>query len=361
MDSLFFSLIRLSLGTSKDFPRQLLAEEWAELYRLSVKQSLIGVCFVGVRRYLEFYSNDAPPMPKSLYFKWLGAATQIQQRNEWMNQKCVELHTTLTSGGLKNSILKGQGIAMLYGELSHFRQSGDIDIYVDCGRKKAIEYAQIIGQQDIDWDYKHLHLKVFKDTEVEMHYRPEVLLNLIKNRKLQQWFSSDEVQQQIFQKRGEIFTPSVEFNLFYILLHIYRHFLYEGIGLRQLLDYYFVLKSAGEKGRDTIGREAIELFGLKRFAKGIMWIMQTVLGLEKHYLLYEPNEEEGKYILSQIMEGGNFGHHNKRLNTKKNFGKLGAIRKILKHNLNLLGHYTSEVIWAPIWIVFHWSWKRWVR
>ena len=102
---------------------------------------------------------------QGLYYQWLGTAAQIQQRNELMNQKCVELQSKLSASGFKSSILKGQTVAALYAELKDFRQPEDIDVYVDCGREKTIEYAQ----GNIDWDYKHLHLKVFNDTEVEMH------------------------------------------------------------------------------------------------------------------------------------------------------------------------------------------------
>jgi hypothetical protein len=103
------------------------------------------------------------------------------------------------------------------------------------------------------------------------------------------------------------------------------------------------------------------MFGMTRFAKGAMWIMQTIFGLEKQYLLYEPNKKEGRYILEQVMAGGNFGHFDDRLNTVSGKGKLNSVRKILKHNLHLLSHYPSDVIWAPIWIVYHWCWKRVVR
>lgn len=122
-------------------------------------------------------SGEKPSLPQKLYYQWLGTAVQIQHRNELMNRRCVELQPKFSSFGFNSSILKGQGIAALYGELKDLMQPGDIDVYVDCGREKTIEYARSIGQESVDWDYKHLHLRVFKDTEVEMHYRPEVLLN----------------------------------------------------------------------------------------------------------------------------------------------------------------------------------------
>lgn len=362
MYPLFFSLIRLSIGTSKKLSRQPSSEEWEKLYRMAVKQSLVGVCFAGVRRYMEIaqQSGEMVSIPKKLYFQWLGAAVLIQQRNELMNKRCVELQSKLNLYGINSSILKGQAVATYYGELRDFRQPGDIDVYVDCGREKAMEYARSIGQEHIDWDYKHLHLKIFTDADVEMHYRPEVLLNLQKNKRLQRWFRSDENQKQIFQHEGKLVSPSAEFDLFYILLHIYRHFLYEGVGLRQLLDYYFVLKTASGEYRSK-ALLAIEKFGMDRFAKGIMWIVLNVFGIDEQSLLCEPNEKEGRYILAQVMAGGNFGHHDERLKTSKKLGKFGAVKKILKHNCHLLTHYPSEVVWAPVWIVYHWCWKRIVK
>lgn len=363
MNTLFFSLIRLSIGAGDKLSRQPSEEEWDELYKMAVKQSLVGICFVGVKKYIgtSAQSGDIPVVPKKVYLQWLGVAAQIQQRNELMNQRCVELQSKLGLYGINSSILKGQTVAVYYEELKGYRQPGDIDVYVDCGRAKAIEYAHSIKQEYVDWDYKHLHLKIFKDTEVEMHYRPEVLLNLAKNKRLQRYFRSEENQKQIFQHEGRLVAPSAEFNLFYILLHIYRHFLYEGVGLRQLMDYYFLLRAVYEQECKSKGLQTIEMFGMERFAKGVMWIMQGVFGLDEQYLLCEPNEKEGRYILAQVMVGGNFGHHDERLKTCKKQGKNGAVRKILRHNLHLLTHYPSEVIWAPVWIVYHWCWKRIVR
>lgn len=144
--------------------------------------------------------------------------------------------------------------------------------------------------------------------------------------------------------------------MFYILLHIYRHFLYEGVGLRQIVDYYFVLRTvqvSGSKIQEYIN--AVRDFGMTRFAKGLMWVMHEALGMPCEWMLWETDEKEGRYILKQVMTGGNFGHHDKRL--KHSGGKLGAVKAILTHNLHMLTHYPSDVFWAPIWIVWHKLWK----
>lgn len=358
--NLFFELIRISVDTRFMPSHYPSVDEWEGLYEIARMQSLLGICFIGVRRYMEEAQQrgEKTSIPKKMYYQWLSAAVHIQKQNELMNQRSVELQTILSSAGFKSSILKGQGVSALYGELKEFRQSGDIDVYVDCGRVKVIEYARSIGQENVDWDYKHLHLRVFKDTEVEMHYRPEVLLNLVKNKRLQRWFLSDDVQNQMFRQNGKLITPSVEFNLFYILLHIYRHFLYEGVGLRQLMDYYFVLRATVQENDRTMSLEAIEKFGMRRFAKGVMWIMQHVFGLEELYLLYEPDEKEGRYILDQIMVGGNFGHHDERLKRNTKNSKVVGVCNILKHSAHLMSKYPADLLWSPLWFIYHWCWKR---
>ena len=344
----------------------------------------------------------------------------IERRNRLMDKRCDKLLKMLREHGLGGTILKGQGIALLYAkELRPLRQSGDIDVYVDCGIEKALAFAKSLGQKEIKWDYKHLHLKVWDDTAVEMHYRVEVLLNLWKNWRLQKWFKTHteeifghaestenaefiplaesaenaDVRANTNLANGtkEVFghaesaenadvrantnltndtngtddtdcsdgliTPTVGFNVFYILLHIYRHFLYEGVGIRQIVDYYFVLKNldANLNLNESYAYKAVSEFGMEKFAKGLMWVMHEVLGMPSEWMLWDPDQKEGEYILKQVMKGGNFGRYDDRLH--KTRGKLGAVKSILKHNAHLLTHYPSDTIWSPVWIVWHKLWK----
>ena len=57
------------------------------------------------------------------------------------------------------------------------------------------------------------------------------------------------------------------------------------------------------------------------------------------------------------MKGGNFGHYDERLSSGS-AGKIGTVKRIVNHNIHLLAHYPADTLWAPIWIVYHWCWKR---
>ena len=374
MGNRFLELLQIAIGKRDRLSHTPTMEEWRGLFADSQKQSVVGIAFAGVER----LPKEQWP-PQALLFEWIGAAERIKQKNALLDRQCVKLQKRFAEAGIKTSILKGQGVARYY-DVSSLRQPGDIDIYVDCGRERLFEIVDSIefrGDRQSedknrkslirDWDYKHLHLDVFRDTEVEVHYRVEVLLNLWKNRKLQKWFAAHT--EEIFgltdsaevtdKTDGATFvTPTVEFNRFYILLHIYRHFLYEGVGLRQLLDYYFVLLHT-ECTDNTYAIKALKQFGMWKFARGVMWVLQEAFGLEKEYMIGEPLESEGRFILSEVMAGGNFGHHDKRLSSDKR-GKLQTVKKVVKHNAHLMRHYPAEIIWPPLWFVWHkwWKWSR---
>lgn len=349
--NLFFELIQVSLGTRIGLSHTPSANEWSKLYDMAKKQSLVGVCFAGIQQLQK------QEIPKMLYLTWMGMAAKILHRNEVINGQCIELQTKLSEAGIQSSILKGQGVALFYDErIRALRQSGDIDVYVDCGRQSAIRYAHTI-QKIVDYDRKHLHLKMFQDTEVEMHYIPEILLNLRKNKKLQKWFFEHQIE--MFIPSNQLICPSLKINLFYILLHIYRHFMYEGIGMKQLMDYYFVLRALSidpfrDKYCNTI-RQTLKDFGMLRFAAGVMWIMNSVFGLEHDLLLCNPNEKEGQYILTIVMTGGNFGHHIDKGGRRK--GKCFTVMRVFRHNFHLLSHYPEDAIWPPIYFGWHKIWK----
>lgn len=347
---LFFELIQVALGKRERLSRNPSINEWAQIYAESRRQAVTGILLHGIDRL------PAEQRPSQvLLFQWIGVGQMIEQRNRVLDKHCEKLLDLLAMKGLQGTILKGQGIVKLYDkELRSLRQSGDIDVYVGCGIEKAIAFAKSLGQKDIEWDYKHLHLNVWDDTEVEMHYRVEVLLNLWKNQKLQCWFKNNNAI--LYQDNNGLTTPTTPFNVFYILLHIYRHFIYEGVGMRQIVDYYYVLKAKNiDKFDAGHSIEAVSIFGMERFAKGLMWVMQKTLGMPSEWMLWEPDSKEGEYILKQIMKGGNFGHYDERLHHGE--GKLGAVKAILTHNMHLLAHYPSDVIWAPIWFVWHKCWK----
>lgn len=365
MDRLFFELIRLSIGNSGSLSRQPSTDEWRCLYQMAVKQSLLGVCFAGVRKHMEGskQTGEEVTIPTKAYHHWLGTAVHIQQRNEWMNKRCAEFEQKLADDGCRSCVLKGQGLAALYGNLRGLRQPGDIDTWVIGEPKSVIEWARRTGAMTF-YDYHHADLSLYKDTEIELHYRPTLSRNLLRNARLQRWFKSESEKHIVFKEELGFSVPDYVFNVVLTLNHNFWHLMYEGVGLRQVLDLFFVLRSVKDSTQcqNQLQAEALMLikyFRLERFAAASMWIMKEVLGLEEQYLIGNPDEKAGRFLLDEIMQSGNFGKYDKRLNKKRYQSRIGLMFSWLKHNSRLVRYYPVDVLWTPIGILRISLWRRW--
>lgn len=351
---LLIEIIQVALGKRTSLSRVPTKDEWLLLYEEAIKQSVAGVAFEGLQRLPQ---EQWPP--QALLLQWIGLSEQTRVRNAFLDERCKELLESLTSSGLHPTILKGQGVALYYCDvLRQYRQAGDIDVFVSDGRGKAIEYAKNKGQRDIEWDYKHLHLQLWRNVEVELHYHVEILQNPFRNKRLQRWFKANE--DHLYSKNAEWITPTIEMNMFYVLLHIYRHFFTEGVGMRQLMDYYFVLMAGKDRApRFSEGEsleEVLKRFKMWEFAQGIMWIMQEVFALDREYMYCTPSEKDGRLILNTVLEGGNFGHYKPHANIK-GFGKVNTVFSVAKHNLQMMSRYPTEALMSPFWYVWHKCWK----
>lgn len=361
-NGLFFELIQLAIGCRTELSRIPTEEEWTDLMTLAERHALMGVCLVGALRVCHPEEDDYAGMSEDLFLSWTNAAVEIQQRNVRLNRACLWVQSWLAENGMRSSILKGQAIASLYGELAPYRQGGDIDVWVDGGMERSLTMVRSKVGSDCRYDYKHVHLPLASDIEVEIHYRGEVFMNLVKNCRVQRFWREqvDEILGGRFEvgMDAPLTTPTARLNAFYILMHCYRHMFGDGLGLRQVMDYYFVLMQPLTDDDRQWARQSIDRFGMRRFASGLMSVLHRVFGLPEEKMIVEPDVKEGDYLLREIMLNGSFGHHDERVKHPSHFGALDYPLKLIQHGMHLFSHYPSEFFWAPVWLVWHWVWKR---
>lgn len=356
--SFFYEIIRVSIGNQDCLTRNPSNMEWMALYEMAKKQSLVGVCFAGLQR----LGTDADEgyarigMSEMLYLTWMAMAAKIQRKNEVVNRHCVELQAKLAADGFKSCVLKGQGIATFYGEkLSALRQSGDIDIWIEGDRDKALDYFK---RQEVKVSYtsiKHTQVELFDDTEVEVHSRPSWFYSPIHDRRWMKWVKNVENVQFENANALGFCSPNVEFNLVFILVHIYRHLFEEGIGLRQMLDYYFVL-SASTKDERRKAYDMVCKLGMRKFAAAVMYVMHEAFAMKNDVLLCDVASREGQEFLEEIMIGGNFGKFDTRYGERRK-GRLSRGFNTIARNMRFFCSYPSEILWAPVWKVWHWCWR----
>ena len=236
---IFFDFLRFCIGSAKEIPGSLKEADWKELYAIAKKQCLVGVLFDGIKKLPAGYVG----MKKELLLQWMAESQMLEKANIRLNDAAILVSEWFQKKGFRTCILKGQGNALMYPN-PNSRTPGDIDIWVEGEDKRVISFVRSISPYEKAC-YHHIEFPSYKGVEVEVHYRPSFLLCFWHNRKLQKYY--ERVKEEQFSHRvmlgeqGEIAIPTMEFNLIFQLTHIYAHLMNEGIGLRQLLDYYYVL------------------------------------------------------------------------------------------------------------------------
>ena len=368
--------------------------DWYDFYQFACEQAIAGVAFVGIQRLGEH--GVKPPL--DVLMQWIASASLIEQQNKAVNKAATELFKELKNDGLRGCILKGQGNGLMYPNV-YSRTPGDIDVWVRMadgrgmkaegrglkadGRCKKEEgrglkadgrgmrgdvrgIIKYVKERNPNGKvcYHHIDGGKIGGVEVEVHYRPSFMNNPIHNKRLQKWFEEKADEQfghwvELPHSEGtddSICVPTVEFNVVYQLVHVFRHLLQEGIGLRQIIDYYYVLKSNTNHTDDTNIIVLLKHLGLAKIAGAMMWLLSEVLGLEEEYLIVPKNERLGKVLLAEILKGGNFGQYD--IDNIKVNSQLGKNWQRIRRDFRMVRYFPSECMWEPVFRVYHFFWRK---
>ena len=348
----FFLLVRYAIGRSEQAP-QIDVADWETMYDMSKKQAVIGVVFESVQR-----MGQNATIPRQLKMNWFYKVNQIKNRNMLLNQRSAELVSMFRQDGFDCCVLKGQGNAMMYPN-PYARSSGDIDLQVKGGRDLVVQYVKKRFPHT-KTAYQHVDYPIFKKVPVEVHYLPVFLNNPFYNKRLKRWFDnhSEEMyshEVDLPDGAGRIPVPSLRFNIVFQLAHLMHHLLDEGIGLRHMLDYYFLLLKVYEERISLAGMsDELDRLGLRKFAGAVMYIMHDVLGLDEAFLIVPVDEGRGRTLLNEILGGGNFGKHS-GLTDHSLFSK-----HLLKYwrTIHFIREYPAEALCEPVFRTWHFFWRQ---
>ena len=346
--------------------------DWRQLYSFASKQAILGFCFEGIERLGREYPlllNDNP-IWQDLLMTWMGKAQQIRRRNMKVNVVAGKLYRQLREDGLRCCVLKGQGNALMYSN-PYSRNPGDVDVWVNASRATIMEYGKKHFALEDDIRYHHLETSM-DGVPVELHFIPCVMNNPIYNRRLQKWFKRNADLQcsnvvRLPDDAGEIAVPTTAFNVVYQLCHLYHHFFDEGIGMRQMIDYYFNIErlNNGNNGKIEILKygnieilqKELKYLGLWKFAGAVMYVLRETLGLSEEKMIVPMDEKRGKLLLAEILNGGNFGKHFTKYG---HFTQQGMAKKyFLKiwRNMHFVRYYPAEALSEPIFRTWHFFWR----
>ena len=367
---IYFRFIQFSLGLyeGKEFldGSVLQGFDWDAFSDFAKRQTLVGIVFDGIQRLPK---GAAPRL--DLLMRWLGMSQRVKMRNEVLNEATVAVYNSVSDAGYSCCVLKGQGNAVMYPNPSA-RMPGDVDVWVDAGRDDVRKLAHAlvenadgrVGSESLN----HIGLTMSGIT-VELHSTPGFMANFVYNCRLQKWLRRNADLQcsnmvALPNGSGAVAVPTCAFNTVYQLYHLYHHYFYEGVGLRQVVDYYFVVvkseerrveggvKSEERRVKNPMALEGeLNRLGLWKFAGAVMYVLHNVMGLPEDMMIAPMDRKRGRMLLDDILNGGNFGHYDKHHAVGHNLLRL-------YRDARLLRFYPSEALSEPVFRAWHWWWRK---
>ena len=368
-DELFFRLLRFALGTEENCPKMHL-NEWREMFQIAKKQAITGFIGSALKNIGGdvLIEKDAKSKDSftDLIMDWMGEVVKIARRNQKVNNDVIDEFLKLESKGLQCCLLKGQGNALMYPNYDS-RTSGDIDVWVrfkdtvntDGNIRKIIKMAKNV-QPNSKASYHHIDIPDINGTPVEAHYRPQFLFSYWHNKHLQDYFikhADEQFNNKVKFGDTEIAVPTPKFNIIFLLSHIYNHLFHEGIGLRQIIDYYYVLKAYDSlSNKSSIDWDKqLNYLGMHNIAGAIMWILTNEFGMPKSWAIVLSDKGRGTFVLNEILQGGNFGKSDKRYHFSNS--AFGKNLQRLQRDCRLLSYFPSEALSEPIFRLWHAWWR----
>lgn len=343
----FFSLLHSGLWGKEPntdyFP--LSSQEWMQLYQISLKQTLVGIIYDGVEQ-LPIHLHP----PRVVLLRWVAAVAHIEKANNVMDRQIEDIATLFCQHKIEAYLIKGQGIAMSYPNPRH-RTCGDIDWAFPSVQhyKKANRLIQQQGvsispmpgfSSEYTWNgvlCEH-HLKVI-DIYSPLGYH--VVRKVVEE-------EQKNSRQCILPQQGVAAIPSPLLTHLIVNVHIIKHFLSYGIGMRQLCDsaivcYAYKSEVDGEKLKEIYNK-----LHVLRWIHGLHQVLVDHLGLEEQYLPFPLERRENmNWMLEEVLYSGNFGYYDSR------FGGVdissGRRKKRLQH---LLHRFRKNIHAAPMETIF---------
>lgn len=345
-------LIQISIGKASRFNNTPTPREWELLYLEARKQAVLGVTW----KALETVPEEQLTNP-DISAKWRDKMEKIAIMGEVYDEHNARVSRTLAEMGYRCSFLKGEGLASVIYPEPFLRQCGDIDVWIDGGRKEIIRALRTKFRVNKIY-YHECKVGFFNHLTVEAHFIPTRMYNPFSNYRLQRYFRKhiDSAMTNMAPGR-EYCTPDNCFNAIYLMAHIYRHALDGGVGLRHIWDYYYVLESLTPEQKKSSWRDLRRL-GMGGITSEVMYILSTLFGVKDKDLLCRPAQRRGRKLVSEIKSEGNFGMGSAHKSRPSHESSFARFRRKTRKSMHYASRFPSEVLWMPFSRLWHFLWRK---
>ena len=292
-----------------DLNRNMTLKQWQELYHLASIHDVIPLFVHTV------YSSESLKSYPKLKAAMIARAKTVTIHQAQKSASFITLYQQMKENNLQPAVLKGILCRQLYPEPEQ-RPSSDEDLLIPPAQ--IMDYHQFLlspgfslvnpdadleTSDEISYENKNTHLYI----EVHKYLFPPDSsafgdLNSLFD------LSEKTLSEPIYDV--PVLTLSPTMHLLYMICHAYKHFLYSGIGIRQICDICMFTKAYGSEINWNRILSSSKAFRIDLFMKTILYICIKYLGLDRlklpyNELLNDPIDEED--LLNDILEGGLYG------------------------------------------------------
>lgn len=316
------------------------------MFRMARRQALLGVCYEGICRVPDYQKP-----PPSILESWRRLSEMIANVYHLHLRRTEEMKGIMGELGFHGCLLKGTSLSSLY-PVPERRMCGDIDVWVAGTHASILKTLREAGYHPFDIIYQECKVDFFPDVEIEIHFHPAKMYNPFLNARLQRYLEKESP----IRDDVTLTSPNARFNAVFCMAHMFHHYLESGIGLRQMMDYYYTLLVLDPADREPV-MKALKKLGMGRFTAAMMESLRFNFGLEEEYYLCAPAPKLGRKLMEEAISGGNFGVGDRRNYQKRNESRLHRFFRKSSRVLSHLGQYPREVIWAPYARLEHFFWR----
>jgi len=347
--NVFFQLLRIGLWGEGQLSsaQSITAEDWNIIRKYANNHTVEGIIYDS----FPFLEEQQLP-PQVLRLKWAVRMDQIERYNEKMNQVIAEQFDLFSDYGIQPILQKGQGVASYY-RIPNHRISGDIDWCFEAdGYKKARNFLknnhptfQDTAGFSLDYNWKGIHIEHHKRT---FDFRSPLKKNYLKKLLL------DYKDKKKIVLINDVSVPLLapELQLLQVNIHILKHLITYGIGLRQFCDsarlYYTVSSQIDPLALEHIYQKT----GILKWIHLLHRILVEYLGLPKNSLPFAyPEKLDAEWMLDEVWSSGNFGFHDTRYEDGKkssNFTRPDSPKRLWQNFKRYVKYAPQEAISFPI-------------
>lgn len=259
--------------------------------------------------------------PKPLLYPLLLSIEKTENLNLKLRENLVEITSIYKGRNIDSILLKGQGNSLVYPKPLH-RPPGDLDLFLyrpeyytrakEWLKEENISHGKE-STQHIDFDWKQTH--------IENHHSlinlPQKTYNKILNEYIQE-IVDNHLYESIFINGMKIKRLPAMFNTVYVFLHLFKHFIDVGIGIRHLCDWILLLNYYKKDIDKKEFMDLVNKLDLLKPMQNFAAVSMVLLNAPKDIFPLDVPEKTHftDKIIQDIKDGGNFGYHHAEITTK---------------------------------------------